>query len=204
MFLHFGRGRVSEPAATDIVDALCFSGNLARFLCRNAVQRGGASRVAVDDVIAAFIKMVNDKRNFPKMLFAAIQRHVEMERAVEIVADHRERGNVDGDDIGSPSSSSSDPESVDMALFEDVLSSIILELDALEADGQRLGADRDAAKQTASAVAAVMRKCDDLGVDQRSRAMIRHFVAGYLSPNELALRDVCSLGPSLTSGCLLQ
>lgn len=181
-------------------DATSFAGNLARFLCRNVVQRGGVERVNVDDLIAVFIKIANDKRNFPKMLFKAMQRHLEMERAVQIMDDHRERENVDGteEELGA------DPDAVDMALYEDVLAVIIVELDALELDGQQYRAERDATKQTQSAVAAVMRKCDGLGVDERSRSMIRQFFAGYLSPNEFALKDVCGLGPSLSTGCLVQ
>lgn len=146
--------------------------------------------------------MVNHKRNFPKMLYKAMERHLEMEQAVQLMADrerngmHRplERIDEDGDDL-----------LVDMSSYEQIVSVIIVNLCTLEEDGQRYRADQDMNKQTQSAVAVVMRKCDELNVDEKSRSMIRQFFAAYFSPNEMSMKiDVCGLGPSINAGCLVQ
>ena len=146
-------------------------------------------------------RIVNDKRNFPKMLYKAMERHFEMERAVQLMSD-RERNGVNGkleriEEDGNELM-------VDMSSYEQILSVIIVNLCALEEDGQRYRVDQDLNKQTQSAVAVIMRKCDKLNVDEKSRSMIRQFFAGYFSPNEMLKIDVCGLGPSLSAGCLVQ
>ena len=192
----------------------CYNGDytkfgryLAKYLCLYGKELGVHHKLTVDDMVAMLVKLLNDNRNFLKMLYKSMERNRREYERKRMKRD-RSKEEEDEEDLFEDDDDDDDQqeEPAKMDAFEHIVAVIILHLSNLETDGQRYDPDDDVYKQTDSKINVVMRKCDELRIDEKTKSMIKYFFRCYFKPDiaEFAFKDVCTLAPAVKTGCLIQ
>merc|ERR1712013_444907 len=197
--------------ATGFVHA-CYAGDYTKFSSRLArhlsvYAHDEAPEQSTDDLVATLVKLLNDRRCFLKMLFKSIERNrsenmkVTKEEVDSEDDEDEEEEEEEADTMTGATRTEKGTANGFMAkdAFEHILAVMIVKLSVMAR------VSGDGSEHTESSVSSVMRKCDELGIDERTKGMI-HFFFGCWGKPELAgyqLTEVCTLPPMLKHGCIV-
>ena len=177
-----------------------FSRNLSVALCTLTVGSGFVEQKdedqVVDDLILALITVLDDKRNFMKMLYKSMERHSSLQNALNgDTANNRKRKSG-----VSAMEQVADEESAGIEHFEEILAVILMNICGLKwyrNNGTKMVLNEDAMKDIDDRIKRVLVKCDDLSVDAKTTAMIKYFFA-------FRFKGLSDFNGTCSTGCCVQ
>lgn len=170
-----------------------FGGRLSHYICEYMIEKDiNINNAIIDDIMLTFLKILMDKKNFLKLLYKSVERN-NKDPKINTNSEYQLFYKMSINSVDSAGQ------------YEQILAAIIVNMYCLSAvQTERNGSATtqllsDALKEIDAKMEAVMDKCDELQIDEKTKAMIRFFF-GYYFKGEGEFNGVCSA----PVGCTIQ
>merc|ERR1712228_815603 len=187
-------------------DYAAFSGNLSHYICQYMVEEevidfedeNVDKNEIINDILGEFMEILNDKKNFARTLYKSIEKNITSKLSVnstteiEITLNQNEYQRM-MDDLNV------------IEVYEQILAVIVINMYYLKDVDVTLNPDgriyRSVLREIEKKMESVLKKCDELKIDERTKTMIRYFFAYHFQGEEPEFDGVCSLN---SGGCIIQ